>query len=66
MGKNSQDSWWNEKLMNNNDWNWDNNETDGFNFIAKFESTLIKLGILNDYSDIDSTEIFDEKYSPKN
>ena len=44
-------------------WEWDTQASYGYNVVAKFESTLIKLGLLLGYSDITDTEVFDEKYS---
>lgn len=34
----------------------------GFNLIEKLETTLIRLHIVYEYSDIETTEQFDEKY----
>lgn len=43
-------------------WTWVWLETDGFNYIAKFESVLINFGLLKDYNDIIPSEQFDFKY----
>ena len=48
-----------------NTWSWDEKESYGFNVIAKLEETLIALDFIYDYSDIDVTENFDEKYTAK-
>ena len=44
-------------------WQWDDQATYGYNIVAKLEETLIKFGVISDYSDIEPTEIFDKKYS---
>lgn len=45
------------------EWEWDAQASYGYNIVARFESTLINLGIMLDYNGITQTEAFDEKYS---
>ena len=45
-------------------WSWDKTASYGYNIIAKFEETLINLGVLQDFSDIEDTERFDVEYGP--
>lgn len=42
-------------------WEWDNFACKSYNIVAKFEETLINLGIMEDFSDIEDTEKFVEK-----
>ena len=43
-------------------WEIDNLASNGYNILAKFESTLINFGIMLDYSNITDTEEFDKKH----
>lgn len=44
------------------EWEWDKCASTGYNLVARFEATLMNLDLLNDYSDIEDTEVFDKKY----
>lgn len=43
-------------------WDWDFEAGIGYNILAKFESTLINLGVLEDYANIDVSEAFENRY----
>ena len=45
------------------EWSWDEHASHGYNVLANFESTLINLDIIEEYSDIEDTERFDERWS---
>jgi hypothetical protein len=47
-------------------WEWDIYASRPYNVMACFEATLINMGIIDDYSDIEATEDFVKKYGVKN
>lgn len=47
------------------EWVWDVEACNDYNIVARFEATLINLGIIEDYSDIDDTEDFVHRYKLK-
>jgi len=47
-------------------WEWDKFGSSSYNVMAAFESTLINMGIMKDYSDIEDTEDFVSKYGVNN
>lgn len=46
-------------------WEYDEYACMKYNILAKFETTLINFGIIDDYADIEETEKFVEKFGLK-
>ena len=46
-------------------WEWDKYASEDYNIVADFEATLMNLGVMDDFSDIEATEGFIKRHYEK-
>ena len=44
-------------------WHWEEDSTIGYNLVSALEATLMNFKIIEDHSDIEATEVFDQNWS---